>query len=268
MPEHRLTRNEADRRWAEVLDKAPPFAEALGAQLRQTRAGEGRTIEDVAQSARQLGLPWHRPTVGQVERGKRGLSAAELFLLPLVYGRPLRDLLPPVDQTVWLTDETAVYGAELHRVLDDGYDPGRSGYFRPGSWHRRTRMSKDEVMEAVQGLAAKESNWPHGALLKHMGHPDEAETKAAKRLDTTPQYVAYAARELWGRGLTAERDARLAERSDTPDTPRALQAARGHITRALITELEPRIRHHEERRGQPEGIDWEGFRQGEEKADG
>ncbi|TFE48998.1 XRE family transcriptional regulator [Streptomyces sp. ICN441] len=268
LPHPRLTRKEAEDLWAQMLNDAPTFAVAIGGQLRQAREEAQRTAEDVAQTARHLGLAWHRPTVGQIELGKRGLTAAELLLLPMVYGRPLRDLLPPADGAVWLTEETAVYGAELHRVLDAEYAPGKSGRLGPGSWHRRKRISEEDALEFVHRLAAKSSPWPHGAQVKHLEQPDEAETKAAKKLDTTPHYVAYTARELWGHGLVAEREARLAERPDLPESPRALQAARGHVTRTLIEEMEPTIRAHESKRGQPEEIDWEEFSEGTGKADG
>jgi len=63
--------------------------------------------------------------------------------------------------------------------------------------------------------------------------PDEATVKAAQRLNAAPVDVDAAAQRLWGRGLVAERDARLgvATRSRTD------QARRGHVTRALIEEL-------------------------------
>jgi hypothetical protein len=53
-------------------------------------------------------------------------------------------------------------------------------------------------------------------------------------LGVEPLAVAKAARKLWDRSLTEERDRRL-ERRDA--TPRSVQALRGHVTRALIAEL-------------------------------
>ncbi|MGW1363516.1 hypothetical protein ACWCQP_39630 [Streptomyces chartreusis] len=256
------TRKDAEELWAHMLDQAPSFSVALGQRLAEIRKDEKRTTEQVAQQAQQLGLTWHRTTVGQTELGRRSLSAVELLLLPLLYGKPLRDLLP--DETTWLTDATAVFPEELWGAIEGNWD--RPGAMRhgPGRWHLKNRPSTDDMIEAVAAWANRSAErWPHGALAKHVAPPDEAESKAAKKLGTTPHYVAYAARELWGRGLVAEREARLTERGDLPESPRALQAARGHITRTLIEELMPAIRDYEEKRGQPEEIDWEAFRTGE-----
>jgi len=63
--------------------------------------------------------------------------------------------------------------------------------------------------------------------------PDEATVKAAQRLHADPVDVDAAARLLWGRGLVAERDARLGSATRS----RADQARRGHVTRVLIEEL-------------------------------
>lgn len=66
---------------------------------------------------------------------------------------------------------------------------------------------------------------------------EETTAKAARRLGVDAFDVAVAAEQLWERGLAAERDARL---GDTKGLPRrALQARRGHITRALLDELAP-----------------------------
>lgn len=215
------------------------------------------TTEDVARAARQLGLSWHRTTVGQTERGNRTISAPELLLLPLIYGRPLRELLPPEKEFIWLTDDIAVTGVELRHVLDKEHDPGMSVPSRK-HWYWRTGPTDEEAMESVVAMVSRfASRWPAGGLMKYMVAPDEAEAKAAKKLETTPEYLAYAARELWGRGLTEEREDRLADRPNLPETPRALQAARGHITRSLIEELEPQVRRLErgEEVGDGQGLD-------------
>lgn len=233
--------SDARERWQSELDAAPTFAEALGHKLVEARRRQQRTTEDIARAARLYGLTWHRTTVGQTESGKRSLTAAELFLLPAIYEEPLPALMP--EGTTWLTDETAVWSGELWRTITEKDHRPKMG---PGKWALRNPLSLDEVVETLAGLGQE---WPLDALAKHARDaPDEAEGKAAKKLHTTPHYVAYTARELWGQGLAAERDTRLAERSDAPTEGRALQAARGHVTRTLIAEMEPRVREHERRR--------------------
>ncbi|MFK0295608.1 helix-turn-helix domain-containing protein [Streptomyces sp. NPDC090442] len=262
-PEDRAAAGDApateQERWEHALAQAPAFGEAIGKQLQRVREEKGRTAEDVARQAQQLGLSWHRPTVSQIERGRRALSAVELIMLPLIYGCPLGDLLP--DGTMWLTPDVGVYDREVRKALAGDYNPSARALRLPGGWHVKGFSDQDKeetarhVAQAVAYLEAH-SPWPHNAQARYVqGKPDDAETKAAKRLGTTPHYVAYAARETWGRGLAAEREARLRERGELPEGKRALQSARGHITRTLVAELEPIVKAHEERRGEPERLD-------------
>lgn len=65
------------------------------------------------------------------------------------------------------------------------------------------------------------------------GAPDETERKVAARLGITAEEVAALALKLWGRTLAAERDAR----AGVEGSARSVQAARGHVTRALSGEL-------------------------------
>ncbi|GGR72725.1 hypothetical protein GCM10010252_08980 [Streptomyces aureoverticillatus] len=253
--------DDAQKRWARELEEARPFGEVLGQRLQEVREEQKRTAEDVAQDARHYGLSWHRPTVRQIEQGKRALSAAELMMLPLVYRVRLADVIRE-EETVWLTPKVRVYGRELRRVLGGDYIPHPRALRAPGGWHLKgwSDLDGDEVVRSVaqwSAARAERDPWPTGATGSHVvqGKPDEAETKAAKRLGTTPHYVAYAARETWGHGLAAEREARLRERGELPEEKRALQSARGHITRALLAELEPVVKAHEERRGQPDRPD-------------
>lgn len=72
----------------------------------------------------------------------------------------------------------------------------------------------------------------------------EAEIKAARRLGVEPGAVVAAARRLWGRTLTDQRDAlvRAAIGESRPagahaGVARAIQARRGHVTRVLVADL-------------------------------
>lgn len=237
--------------WRQELETAPSFAVALGRRLREARESLGDTTERAASRATKLGLSWHRTTVGQIENGKRAVSAVELLLLPMIYAKPLRDLLP--EDTTWLTDEVAVHSDELWRLAITGetWEEAGAGLFhRPGRWHmayRETPEYRDTVVAFVEALLDRPDPWPKGSIAKYVAPPDEAETKAAKRLNTTPHFVAYAARRTWGHGLAEERDARVEQRGKSLTDRRALQAARGHATRALLRELEPVVRRLETR---------------------
>lgn len=63
--------------------------------------------------------------------------------------------------------------------------------------------------------------------------PDAATVNAAQSLGWPPEEVDRRALQAWGRGLTAERDARMGAATRT----RGDQARRGHVTRRLIEEL-------------------------------
>lgn len=64
---------------------------------------------------------------------------------------------------------------------------------------------------------------------------DDATVKAAHRLGVDPSTVAATAVQLWGRGLTAERDRRVAVISG--ESLRSRGRRRGHVTRELVEDL-------------------------------
>ncbi len=74
-----------------------------------------------------------------------------------------------------------------------------------------------------------------GQMSAAFGDHLDATVKAAKRLGVTTADVDAAARALWGQTLAGERDKRV--QPVEGETPRALQARRGHVTRALLDEL-------------------------------
>jgi hypothetical protein len=157
-------------------------------------------------------------------------------MLPHIYGCPLGYLLP--EETVWLTPEVGVYDRDVRRTLGGDRTPNSLALHAPGSWHVKglsDQTGEEATRQMARALARLEASspWPTNAQVRYaQDKPDDAETKAAKKLGTTPHCVAYAARETWGHGLAEEREARLRERGDLPEGKRALHSARGHITRA------------------------------------
>ena len=65
----------------------------------------------------------------------------------------------------------------------------------------------------------------------------DADRKAARRLGVPLIEVAIFSKDLWGRPLSAERDARVVGRLGEFPSKRSLQAHRGHVTRELSGEL-------------------------------
>lgn len=68
---------------------------------------------------------------------------------------------------------------------------------------------------------------------------DDVSLKAARLLKVPMAAVVKASQKLWGRPLSEERNARLAQEDLSGVTLRQQQAKRGHISRKLISELQP-----------------------------
>ncbi|MDQ3095599.1 MAG: helix-turn-helix domain-containing protein [Actinomycetota bacterium] len=227
----------AGKRRATPLDPstATPFGKAIGHQLRRAREDTERSADSLASHARFLGLGWDRPTVSRIENGQRALTAAELLMLPLVYGRPLTDLLPA--EPCALTEDAAVEPAELRSVLTEG--PQMRRWTLPRLYDAAA-TGVERMKPVLKAFQSRHPGVPAWTLLKaaSSGWADETTGKAAARLGVSREAVAVAAQHTWGRGLAAERDARL-EHGGAASTARGRQAQRGHITRTLLDELRP-----------------------------
>lgn len=200
--------------------------------------------DDVAQAARACGLSWGRSTVAQLEAGTKRISAEELLLLPMVLKRAfdgqwrdLADLLRSTEgDDLWLelSDEARIHRAGAMRMFQ-GVAPLQDHFDLPAD----RRQPPREVMDHLKDL--RDTYWP-GARLDQVAEAErdchlEAEQKAARSLNTPAMVVSVAAHRHYGRALTDERDARVAEALTPGATPRSRQAVRGHVTRTLIAEL-------------------------------
>lgn len=246
---------------------APPFGAHLGRRLREIREGRGWRQDDVAAAAQDVGLDWSRATVAAIESGRRQLGAEELLLLPLALstsdagqGDDYRDVtladLVPSDEWVEMTHETRLKRAVLERIARSETlgDVTEREQDTPRS--RGTAAAVDHLIEAVRSgaltAALKEQQsilkkvWPEGANQTEALYngdfrrdwQSELVEKASRRLDVPAYAITAAAFRLWGRGLGAERDARLAQAIEPGASARTAQAMRGHITRALLAEVE------------------------------
>jgi hypothetical protein len=215
----------------------PDFEHALASAIRRAREREGRIQEDLAAQARKWGLEWTSATVAAIETARRHVSAVELLLLPLVLASDegpaeLADLLADLGDEVALTPEASTSGQALALIA--------RGQLRDSlasdSWDVPIYRIVDAAIEAVAVWVDRYmSRYPKlqpSDLIKADGEASgEAERKAGYRLGASPLDVAIAARSLWGRSLSDERDARA--------KPGASPQARGRITRQLFDELKP-----------------------------
>jgi transcriptional regulator with XRE-family HTH domain len=219
---------------------------ALGKRLRLLREQQGLRQEDVARVARTFGLDWTRATVAAIETGRRSVALEEFFLLPnlvvetkTIPGRRTLDSHEPSenagDTKLWVPDFLPENGWVA--VTSRCYLRGSSLRERLGGISTRKERTTEpayifigERREDSLEMASEEEN--------------EAEQKAARKLDVEPLLLVFYAREAWGRGFTAERDRRVLEQAKGDATPRRLQALRGHVTRQLLKELESKIKAH------------------------
>ncbi len=214
-----------------ALTPALPFTVALGHRLRQVREELGQTAAEIAWRSRLIGLKYDASTVVRIELGQRQVSAAELLLLAVMYGKGVADLLPTEP-------------AQLNEAAGATPDQMRTALTKaPAGWELpRLRAAFWRGLDNVQAAAQRwEANYPGTSIAAlALGRPvDQTVKDAAKRLGVTTDEVLMAAGELWEHSLTQERDERVAALG--PSTARGKQARRGHVTRSLLDELRVEI---------------------------
>lgn len=219
----------------------------IGASIRRLREDYGRRQEDVAAAARGCGFEWGGSTIANLEAGRRQLSAEELLMLPLILqvGLGLDELVPlslllrgPVEW-VEVTPQARVKPmAAIDLVTGARPRINPNGLDLPMT--RQTTRVREQWLSRVKELRAVWPTTQRNIARALDGAGGEAERKAARKLGVPPEYVAVAAHRLWGRGLTAERDRRVADGADGEDA-RTVQALRGHVTRQLLDEIRPLV---------------------------
>lgn len=218
--------------------------------MRSLRDQHDVTADAVASRARELGLRWQRSTVASIETGRRGLSAEELLLLPLVLSMalPVRVSLPQLlDEEAALSEELTMTRAGFAQLLDPV--PGMWGGYRLQSTATATPLTDaTNSGPSVERWQRIEQLWPEVHAPRRFdlrrlaaienSASSTAEQNAARALDTTPLEVATVAHRLWGHGLTEERDRRLLDAKNT-SVGASVRVRRGHVTRVLLDELSP-----------------------------
>lgn len=211
---------------------APTHYAVVGGHLAELRGARGWRQDDVARAMQAAGCSWTRAVVASVEAGRRDVAVPEVAVLSRVFGVPVK---------AWYAGEGRVTmgeGAtwELSALRDylSGAEPAFEDE-RMDEPARRDPRHAEELMAAFMGAVRRNG-------------PGEAEQVAARRLDRSHDQVVAASRALWGRTLTAERDARVDQQAGADASPRRLQAIRGHVTRGLYAELRE---YFDQQKGQP-----------------
>jgi hypothetical protein len=207
--------------------KRVTIEECAGWQVARLREMGGLTQDDLAMSAQRLGFAWGRSSITALEAGKRELTAAEFFALPIIALDALSAVHPDGWQGAvrqWGDDLQPAAFVQLDRSedleLDEGCTVPRgvvAGWFVSG----KAKMVRPPVRSrSAPSMVA-----------------GEAERKLARALGLEPGDVVAAAVKRWGRSLTEERDARTGALVDENTPRRTVQARRGRVTRQLIAEL-------------------------------
>lgn len=223
-------------------DDAKPLRKIVGGSVRRVREAEGRRQEDISTAARKLGLAWPRSKVAALERGEKSISAEELLLLPSVLrsalGRPFfiaelfdsdeeMQLSPgatmPARQVIELLSGADAFDVEVH-LSAAGVAP------LDALMALDARKARRRIQEL--GLGSVRSSEAE-AVERASG---ESERKAARSLGEDETVFVLLSSRLWGRSLSEERDARVAEGLPSDASARTTQARRGHVTRELIAE--------------------------------
>ncbi len=186
----------------------------IAQRLTEVLADEGLRREDLAQAMTQLGFRWTANIATQVTTRRRSLSLLELAGLCCALRRPLDDFLRR-DAEIPLPAGGNVEVEDVRQALAHG------------AW---VWASKAQTFSRIRSAYVDYT---------------EAAIKAARRLGVSLPQVDAASRELWGHTLGQERDRRV-KRADG-ESPRTLQARRGHVTRELMSELSEHLRRGDAR---------------------
>ncbi len=201
------------------IDDPVPLRAVVARNLRRLRQDAGVEPEDVCRAASGTGLEWTASWLSSVERGTRAPSAEQLLALPVVlttalgFRVTLADLLAG-EAPVLLgpdSDARASVPAKYLRDVVTG-EPVRRPFAAPvpdGLPELGEAARAAEKMREIRraGLGDVDVR----ALSRAESGAGDAETKLAKKLSIAPIRVIAAAASLWGRSLTEERDARLAD---------------------------------------------------------
>lgn len=176
-------------------------------RLRARRLELGLSQEELSQRVAALGPPWTRATTAKVEGGHRPVGLEELLALSAALAVPLGELLRHDGLVLLHPTGLALDGRALVAALQHGLP----------AW----------PAETVEAMAQWRVDFREDDAVRH----------AAKKLGKEPGEVAAAARVLYHRPLSDERDARVTAQLGADATRESVRAHRGHAMRALIADL-------------------------------
>lgn len=262
-----MASNEKQEQGSGEGDPTPvSIAQLVGERLREAREEAGVRQSDIAQAAVDLGFKWGRSSVAALEAGDRKLTVEELMALQFIMQRAgLSDrwLIRDTD-SIQISDTYAVWGRMFRRLLlTESEHQAIIKANRETEQEWRDALFRDtpimdvpqtgELMNPQQRLVNAQFFvdrygllllglwlWPQldesNARQAVATRETETDRKVAAKIGAIPNAVSLMSFALWGRSLTAERDAR-AEGKGAHEDARSLQGARAYVTRELTNEL-------------------------------
>lgn len=248
-------------------EKPQPLSVVVGESLRRFREARGLRQEDIAEEARKYGFSWGRSSVASLESGNRDLSVNELLLLPSIikklggWEEPLvpSDARLLINESLWMPASQipshvfALFApSATPQKLEAGVEPVEDEDLLLGSTEEEDHDSVERRIATARRVVVYEYMfrrlWPQRSDMEFVRFlvgleisrkvADRIVTPDGQRADSSLVHVFGLG--LWGRTVGAERDAR-ADARGSYETKRALQSARGHVTRELIEELQAEI---------------------------
>ena len=207
--------------YGQVMDEVS-LAQVVGAHARELRISAGKKLEDVADAARNYGLPWSTGRVGDFEAGRAAPNLATLFAaaaaLGDVVGRPvsLSELCAGKGQ-VQINDELSVPLSKLRAAVS-----GEPVSVKP---QKKSTKSTPATPASVK-LGPAETLAATRILMRFR----ESDSRMCKNIGVDTMTGAWAMGELWGKTFTAARDEIAG--------PRANAQQRGQIARQLKADLQ------------------------------
>jgi transcriptional regulator with XRE-family HTH domain len=210
------------------MQDARPIAQVVGANARKHRRDHGVTLDELAKSARQLGLKWSPGKAGDFESGRVNPTLPTLFAvcaaLSEITGEPtsLSELLES-DGPIVVNESLTVKSSVLRRALAGDVIDLKVGDIEGSAEELADRINASLVGSFPDGVSMRD-------VKKNLAAAGEAEQRAARELGLTALEMAAHSAKLWdGLTLSQERD-RIAGTGANPQK-------RGRVSRDLKDRL-------------------------------
>jgi transcriptional regulator with XRE-family HTH domain len=225
------------------------FQATVGANCRRIREAHGVTQAQLASHARRVGLRWTASKVGDFESGRNAVYATVLFAAVLALDNAVAEAPGPF--RVWHTGGMTqrkrprvrlpdLVASDGYVTLNDDFAPtgevlaavcsGKPWEFYGGD-DATTAGRTEQLLAPATGVLGERYRMRLGDVEDMRRRSTITETRLAGRLGIDPDTLLGLSWRLWRHPFTEERDRRAG----------VSVGRRGHIARALTTELQAEL---------------------------